>query len=126
MINREEALDILRKYCKEDVLIKHSLATEAVMRALAERLGYDQGKWGIAGLLHDLDYDETKGNPALHTLRTEEILREKGVEEDIIDAIKAHNAEALHQKREHPFQFCHHLRRVRHRIDRSGHAGASR
>ncbi len=106
MINREEALDVLRKYCKEEALIKHSLATEAVMRALAKRLGHEPDRWGIAGLLHDLDYNETKGNPARHTLRTEEILREKGVEEDIIDAIKAHNAEALYTKREDPFHFA--------------------
>jgi putative nucleotidyltransferase with HDIG domain len=106
MISRAEALDLLRKYCQEEVLIKHALAAEAVMQALAMRLGHDPDRWGIAGLLHDLDYDETKADPVRHTLRTEEILREKGVEEDIIDAIKAHNAEALHKRRENPFHFA--------------------
>ena len=60
MINRAQAFDLLRAYCSEDILIKHSLATEAVMQALARRVGQDPDRWGIAGLLHDLDYDATK------------------------------------------------------------------
>jgi len=106
MITRDMALDLLKQYCCEEVLIKHSLATEAVMRALAQKMGHDPDSWGIAGLLHDLDYDETKGDPLRHTLRTEEILRQRGFEEEIIDAIKAHNAEALHMKREKPIHFA--------------------
>jgi putative nucleotidyltransferase with HDIG domain len=106
MIDRGTALDLLREYCSEEVLIKHSLATEAVMRALAAKMGHDPESWGIAGLLHDLDYDETEGDPARHTLRTEEILQKRGFEEEIIDAIKAHNAEALHMKREKPIHFA--------------------
>jgi len=106
MIDREQAFDLLKEHCGEEGLIKHSLATEAVMRALAKRLGHDPDRWGMMGLLHDLDYDETKGDPARHTLRTEEILRERGVEEEVIDAIKAHNAEALHMKRDKPAHFA--------------------
>lgn len=106
MIDREEALALLREYCQEEVLIKHSVATEAVMQALAKRLGHDPDQWGIAGLLHDLDYDETKEDPPSHTLRTEEILRDKGIEEEIIEGIKAHNAEALGIEREKPFHFA--------------------
>jgi putative nucleotidyltransferase with HDIG domain len=106
MITRDMALDLLREYCSEETLIKHSLATEAVMRALAARMGHDPERWGIAGLLHDLDYDETKDDPCRHTLRTEEILRQRGIEEEIIDAIKAHNAEALHMMREKPIHFA--------------------
>ena len=106
MITRDMALDLLKEYCREETLIKHSLAAEAVMRALAARLGQDPDRWGIAGLLHDLDYDETKDDPARHTLRTESILRQRGVDEEIIDAIKAHNAEALHMIREKPIHFA--------------------
>jgi putative nucleotidyltransferase with HDIG domain len=106
MISRAQAIDLLREYCQEEVLIRHALATEAVMQALAQRLGHESDKWGIAGLLHDLDYDETKQDPARHTLRAAEILGEQGVEEDIIDAIKAHNAEALHMRREKPIHFA--------------------
>lgn len=106
MISRAQALDLLREHCSDDALIKHSLATEAVMQALAKRLGHDAAKWGIVGLLHDLDYDETKEDPHCHTLRTEEILRDKRIEEGIIEAIKAHNAEILGMKREKPFHFA--------------------
>jgi len=90
----------------EEALIKHSLATEAVIQALARRLGHDPEQWGIAGLLHDLDYDATKGDPARHTLVTEEVLRTQEVDEEIIDAIKARNAEALRRVREKPFHFA--------------------
>jgi putative nucleotidyltransferase with HDIG domain len=106
MIDRIQALALLKEYCKEEVLIKHSVATEAVMQALAKRLGHDPEQWGIAGLLHDLDYDETKEDPPRHTLRTEEILRDKGMGEEIIEAIKAHNAEALGIGREKPLHFA--------------------
>jgi putative nucleotidyltransferase with HDIG domain len=106
MISRAEALTLLRQYCREEALIKHSLATEAVIQALAKRLGHDPDRWGIAGLLHDLDYNDTKGDPSRHTLRTEEILRGKGGDEEIIDAIKAHNAEALCMTRGKPFHFA--------------------
>lgn len=106
MITRDVALDLLREYCSEETLIKHSLATEAVMRALAAQMGHDPDRWGIAGLLHDLDYDETKDDPARHTLRTAEILRQREFEEEIIDAIKSHNAEVLHMIREKPIHFA--------------------
>jgi putative nucleotidyltransferase with HDIG domain len=106
MIERAQALALLKGYCKEEWLIKHSVATEAVMQALAKHLGHDPDQWGIAGLLHDLDYDETKEDPPRHTLRTEEILRNKGMDEEIIEAIKAHNAEALGMVREKPFHFA--------------------
>jgi putative nucleotidyltransferase with HDIG domain len=106
MVTREEAFKLLKEYCTEEVLIKHSLATEAVMQALARRLGHNPEQWGIAGLLHDLDYDATKGNPTRHTLVTEEILRTQEVDEEIIDAIKAHNAEALRRVRGKPFHFA--------------------
>jgi putative nucleotidyltransferase with HDIG domain len=106
VITRDMAIDLLREYCREETLIKHALATEAVMRALATRMGYDPDRWGITGLLHDLDYDETKDDPARHTLRSEEILRQRGIEQEIIDAIKSHNAEALQMKREKPIHFA--------------------
>jgi len=94
-ITRQEALELMQAYLQLENLRRHCLATEAIMRALAERLGFDAESWGIAGLLHDLDYEETKEDPPQHGLRTEAILKEKGVNQEIIDAIKAHNAEAL-------------------------------
>ena len=94
-IEREEAVRLMEEYLQGESLRKHCYATEAVMRAMAEKLGYDPEMWGIAGLLHDLDYEETKDEPSQHGLKTAEILKEKGVTSEVIEAIKAHNAEAL-------------------------------
>jgi putative nucleotidyltransferase with HDIG domain len=105
-IDRDRALCLMREYLKKDNLRKHSLATEAIMRTLAERLGYDVDSWGIAGLLHDLDYEQTRDNPAIHGLKTAEILERKGVDPEIIQAIKAHNAEALGLQRGSDFDFA--------------------
>lgn len=94
-ITREEAVKLMEEYLQGGSLRKHCYATEAVMRAMAQRLGYDPEMWGIVGLLHDLDYEETKDQPDQHGLKTAGILREKGVSDEVIEAIKAHNAEAL-------------------------------
>lgn len=94
-MNREEAWNLLTSYVRQENLLKHCLATEAVMRSLARELGKDEESWGVAGLLHDLDFELTKDDPASHTLRTADILRDRGVPEHIVEAIKAHNAEAL-------------------------------
>jgi putative nucleotidyltransferase with HDIG domain len=75
-----------------DNLRAHSLATEAIMRALAPRFGADPDVWGTAGLLHDLDYDATKDDMPRHTLVTAGILRQEGFDEELIRAIMAHNA----------------------------------
>ncbi|MEW5806334.1 MAG: HDIG domain-containing metalloprotein [Acidobacteriota bacterium] len=97
---REEALSLLKEKIRSDVLIKHSLATEAIMVKLAEVLGEDKEKWGLCGLLHDLDFEETKDNAPNHTLVTSEILLKKEIPEDIIVAIQEHNAEAIGRTRE--------------------------
>ncbi len=68
------------------------LATEAAMKALAERLGGDVEKWGMAGLLHDLDYDQTEHDFPKHGLLSAEILERKGVDTEIVRAVKAHPA----------------------------------
>jgi len=94
-ITRQEALELMQTHLRAENLRKHCLATEAILRGLAERLGFDEESWGIAGLLHDLDYEETKDDPPQHGLKTEAILKGKGVNQEIVDAIKAHNAEAL-------------------------------
>ena len=70
------------------------------MRKLAQKMGEDEDLWGITGLLHDLDYEETKYDMPRHALRTEEILKGKGVCSEIIEAIKGHNADNLGYKRE--------------------------
>ena len=103
-ITRERAVELLEKHLKEPHLRKHALASEAVMRALAQRLQQDEEKWGLAGLLHDLDAEETAGDMTRHTHRTEEILRREGVDEEIIRAIAMHNEAARDEKRGTPFE----------------------
>jgi len=89
MPTREEAYALLREYTQSESLIKHALAVEAVMRAFARHYGEDEEVWGIAGLLHDFDY-ERYPTPPDHPLRGAEILRERGYPEEIIRAILGH------------------------------------
>ena len=89
-MNRNEALKLLEKYLKNKNLRKHCLAVEAIMRELAKRFGEDEEKWGLAGLLHDLDYDETHKDMSKHGYVTVEILKKYQVPDDILHAILAH------------------------------------
>jgi uncharacterized protein len=95
-MNRNEALTLLREYVKNERMIAHCLASEAVLRAMAFRLGEDAEKWGLAGLLHDLDVEFTAHDMKVHAMETARILREKGIEEDILEAIMLHNEYAGH------------------------------
>jgi putative nucleotidyltransferase with HDIG domain len=104
IIPREEAMELLRKYVKSDRMIAHSLASEAVLRAIARHLGRDEEKWGLAGLLHDLDVEVTSGEPAVHALESARILLEMGVDADVADAIRMHNEMATNQERSTEFQ----------------------
>jgi uncharacterized protein len=105
-LNREEALDLLNEYIKNQNMIKHCLASEAVMMALAEHLGEDSEKWGLAGLLHDIDVELVDADLSKHGLEAEKILREKGVDEEIIRAIKLHNEKAHGEKRSEKFHYA--------------------
>lgn len=93
MITRTEALNLLREYIKNERMIQHCLASEAVMKALARRLGQDEEAWGIAGLLHDIDVEITNADPKVHGQKAAEILNGK-VTDDIIDAIAMHNEDS--------------------------------
>lgn len=88
-MNRQQALEILHEYVKNENLIRHMLAVEAAMRYYAEKYNEDPEKWGIAGLLHDFDYEI---HPTLdsHPQDGADILRQKGVPEEIIRAILSH------------------------------------
>jgi len=94
-MDRGQALALLERHCPDERLKKHSLASEAVLRALARRLGHDEDLWGLAGLLHDLDYEQTAADMPRHGLVTAELLAPLGLPAEVIAAIKAHNAEAL-------------------------------
>ena len=103
-MKREEALELLKQYVRNEKMIIHSLSSEAVMKALARRLGRDEAKWGLAGLLHDLDVEITEANPKVHALETAQILQEKGIDPDIVDAVKMHNEMATGLERHTEFQ----------------------
>jgi putative nucleotidyltransferase with HDIG domain len=88
-MNRTDAYALLTEYTQSQSLIKHMLAVEAAMRAYARKLGEDEERWGIVGLLHDFDYERWP-DPPDHPLRGAEILRQHGYPEDVIYAIKSH------------------------------------
>lgn len=84
---REEALNLLKEFNQSESLVKHALAVEGVMRYMARKRDQDEEKWGIIGLVHDLDYERY---PEQHCQKTEEILRERGWPEDYIHAVLSH------------------------------------
>lgn len=98
-MTRQEAVALVRENCTNKNLFKHMLATEAVMAGLAERLGEDVESWALAGLVHDLDYDETADDPGRHGLVSAAKLEELEYPPDIVHAVKAHNE---HVARETP------------------------
>jgi putative nucleotidyltransferase with HDIG domain len=88
-MNRAEAFALLTEYVKNPNLIKHMRAVEAAMRAYARKLGQDEERWGVVGLLHDFDYERWP-DPPDHPLRGASILKERGYPEDVIYAILSH------------------------------------
>jgi len=105
-ITREKALELLNTYIKNQNLIKHSLASEAVMISLAEKSGEDKELWGLAGLLHDIDVELTNADLKIHGLESEKILINYNVDPVIIDAIKRHNEFSHNLKRETNLHFA--------------------
>jgi len=84
---REEAFRLLEEFNESESLIKHALAVEAVMRYMARKRGGDEEKWGVIGLIHDLDYEKY---PDQHCTKTGEILRDRGWPEDYVRAVVSH------------------------------------
>ena len=84
---REEALALLKQYNKNESLIKHAMAVEGVMRYMARKRGEDEEKWGVIGLIHDLDYEQF---PEQHCKKTEEILKQNNWPEEYIRAVVSH------------------------------------
>jgi putative nucleotidyltransferase with HDIG domain len=89
-MNRNDAFELVKKNLKNKNLVKHCLAVEACMKAAAARLGQDPEPWGLAGLVHDLDYEQTEKSPELHTTETVKILKELAIEPAVIHAVEAH------------------------------------
>ncbi len=103
-LSREKALARLQEHVKNEKTVVHCLASEAVMRALALRLGEDEDRWGLTGLLHDIDMEVTNADPKVHALKAAELLQDFGLDEEMIDAIRMHNDEATGLARSTRFQ----------------------
>jgi uncharacterized protein len=104
MMTRERAVELLEKYIENPRMHNHCYASEAVMRDVAEHLGEDPHRWGLAGLLHDLDVEITGADPEVHGLKTAEILKNEDVDEEFIEAIVRHNEMASKKERTTTFQ----------------------
>jgi len=102
--SREKALSRLREHVKNEKTIVHCLASEAVMRALAGRLGEDADRWGLTGLLHDVDVEVTNADPKVHALKAGELLSDFDFDAEMLDAIRMHNDEATGLPRSTTFQ----------------------
>lgn len=90
-MEREQAVVLLKDKVKTLNLIKHCFACEAAMRELACYFQEDEEKWGLAGLLHDIDYEETKDNPKEHSLLGAKYLEEENIDKEVVAAVKTHN-----------------------------------
>jgi putative nucleotidyltransferase with HDIG domain len=105
-MERSKALELLHQYIKSPNMINHCLASEAVMKALAKKLGRDEEKWALAGLLHDLDVESVNNDMFIHGKETARILSEMDVDEEVIDAIRIHNEASAGEKRSKEFQYA--------------------
>ncbi len=88
-MTQKDALNLMHEYTKNDALRKHMYAVEAAMRSYAKKFGQDEEKWGVVGILHDFDYEMYPNIPD-HPLKGSEILKERGVSEEIRIAILGH------------------------------------
>ena len=90
-MNRQEALESIRANVENENMVKHMLATEAIMWALARRLGEDVEEWGLTGLLHDIDMELTEGDMSSHSKLGSDLVRDMGGSEAMAHAILCHN-----------------------------------
>jgi len=90
-MDRQEAIESIRENVENQNLIKHMLATEAIMRSLAQRMGGDEAEWGLAGLLHDIDVELTDGDMTSHSKLGADLARDLGASDAVARAILCHN-----------------------------------
>lgn len=90
-MEREKALKLLKENLHNENLVKHCLAMEAAMKELAKYFNESEDKWGVCGLLHDIDYEKTKGDPNLHSKVGSEMLKDLGFDEEICESVLTHN-----------------------------------
>ena len=89
-MERAAALGLVREKAEKETTVRHLISVEGVMRRLAEHFGEDPDRWGLVGLFHDIDQDQTHDDPARHAHVGAEWLREAGVDEEIINGVLAH------------------------------------
>jgi predicted hydrolase (HD superfamily) len=108
----KQAQELVDKYISEPVTKLHLRETEVFMRAIARRLNEDEETWGIIGLLHDIDWGLTKDNPSEHCIKSEEILRNAGGSDFLIETIASHGyglesiPNLLTKQRSNRLQYC--------------------
>jgi putative nucleotidyltransferase with HDIG domain len=90
-MDREEVLSSIQANVQDKDAVNHMLATEAIMRALAKRLGQDENEWGLTGLVHDIDVELVRDDPNSHSKLGADIARELGASENMAHAILCHN-----------------------------------
>ncbi|NQU82500.1 MAG: HD domain-containing protein [Parcubacteria group bacterium] len=107
-ITLEKARELVEKYLKDKNNRIHSLESEVVMQSLAKHFGEDEAKWAIAGLLHDLDWENTLDNFEQHGLQTIELIEKEGYElpDDVVHAISAHNESHTGIRRESKIDYA--------------------
>ncbi len=86
-MNRSEALELLKEHVKTDRVFRHSLAVEAAMRSYARKFNADEERWGLLGLLHDIDFEKY---PEIHPAKAPELLDGSGLDAEFIDSILSH------------------------------------
>jgi putative nucleotidyltransferase with HDIG domain len=105
-ISRDRALSLLREHIENPNMMKHCLASEAVLGALADHLGQDREKWSMAGLLHDLDIEITNADLNVHGRETVRMLTEEGVDPEVVEAVGLHNEKSTGERRSKPFHYA--------------------
>jgi putative nucleotidyltransferase with HDIG domain len=89
-MNRDEAVAFVREKAEKETTVRHLISVEGVMRRLARHFGEDEDTWGLIGLFHDLDQDQTHEDPERHAHLAAEWLREAGVDDGIVNGVLAH------------------------------------
>jgi uncharacterized protein len=89
-MNRDEAVAFVREKAEKETTVRHLISVEGVMRRLARHFGEDEDTWGLTGLFHDLDQDQTHEDPERHANLAAEWLREAGVDDGIVNGVLAH------------------------------------
>ncbi len=90
-MNREEAINLIKEKLGDKYLVNHSIAVGAIMKGLAKYFNENEERWEICGILHDIDYQETKDDPYKHSLLGGEYLKSLGFDDEFTDAVKSHN-----------------------------------